>query len=292
MEKFFGTVIKGQAIGNHFGIATANIAVEIKPKLKEGVYIVECFFDQKNYSGIMHFGELKTFGGDFSIEVHILGIHKNLYEKNITIQPLKYLREVKKFNNADQLYTQIEKDILMTRKFFLRKEIKADWKKLSENQKIKLEERVLIHLEQNQAFQKAQNIGIYAALPEYEINFAPKIEAQYPEKNFYYPLCEPQKKQLTFHKSHFKDLAPNHYNILEPQATCHKPQEPLDLIIVPALGLDIHGNRLGQGAGYYDRFLEHFNGHTLAFVPNFAFKSSIPKEDHDKTVKESISLSV
>lgn len=292
MKNFSGIVIRGQAIGNHFGIATANLAVQPKPDLKEGVYIIECIIDQKKYSAIMHFGERKTFGEDFSIEVHVLNIHKNLYEKNIAITPLKYLREIKKFKNADQLYTQIEQDIRATQKFFLRQEIKEAWKNVSAEKKEKLAQRLLIHLEKNKEFQKAKNIGIYAALPEYEIPFAPNLEGQYPDKNFYYPLCNPKTKQLTFHNTFFKDLLKNNYNILEPKAISSKPYSPLDLIIVPSLALDANGNRLGQGAGYYDRFLKTFSGHTLSFVPNFAFKASIPTEAHDKPIKEAIALSL
>jgi 5-formyltetrahydrofolate cyclo-ligase len=40
------------------------------------------------------------------------------------------------------------------------------------------------------------------------------------------------------------------------------PEEPeassLDVVVVPALGLDEHGNRLGYGAGFYDRTLPRF----------------------------------
>ena len=29
----------------------------------------------------------------------------------------------------------------------------------------------------------------------------------------------------------------------------------IDLLVVPGLGFDRHGNRIGQGKGYYDRFI-------------------------------------
>ncbi|MGY3052709.1 5-formyltetrahydrofolate cyclo-ligase [Pedobacter sp. UYEF25] len=52
------------------------------------------------------------------------------------------------------------------------------------------------------------------------------------------------------------DLKKNLYNILEPQESRPYDAE-IDLIIVPVLGFDINGNRVGYGKGFYDRFLQH-----------------------------------
>jgi 5-formyltetrahydrofolate cyclo-ligase len=47
----------------------------------------------------------------------------------------------------------------------------------------------------------------------------------------------------------------NHYGIPEPvNGKTIDPLE-LDLVIVPLLGFDEQGNRVGYGKGYYDRFL-------------------------------------
>jgi 5-formyltetrahydrofolate cyclo-ligase len=51
------------------------------------------------------------------------------------------------------------------------------------------------------------------------------------------------------------ELAPNRYGIPEPQCApqqLHAPQD-LELVLVPLVGFDRRGNRLGSGAGYYDR---------------------------------------
>jgi len=53
-------------------------------------------------------------------------------------------------------------------------------------------------------------------------------------------------------------LAPNRYGIPEPQCdpSALLAPEALDLVLVPLLGFDRRGHRLGSGAGYYDRSFE------------------------------------
>jgi 5-formyltetrahydrofolate cyclo-ligase len=47
----------------------------------------------------------------------------------------------------------------------------------------------------------------------------------------------------------------NRYGIFEPQDTGRVALSSLDMLIIPLVGYDRLGNRLGMGAGYYDRHL-------------------------------------
>lgn len=64
------------------------------------------------------------------------------------------------------------------------------------------------------------------------------------------------------------------------------PIEEIDLVVIPGLGFDRNGNRLGTGGAYYDRFFENKNLNAtrcgLAFREQLI--DSIPADEHDKPV--------
>lgn len=56
-----------------------------------------------------------------------------------------------------------------------------------------------------------------------------------------------------------------------------------DLVIVPVVGFDRSGNRLGYGGGYYDKFLARNNcGQSVGLVYSFQEVENLPAEDHDQ----------
>jgi 5-formyltetrahydrofolate cyclo-ligase len=57
-----------------------------------------------------------------------------------------------------------------------------------------------------------------------------------------------------------RPMRQNHYRIGEPLGGAKVTPQALDLVLVPLVGFDASGNRLGNGAGYYDRWLASRHG--------------------------------
>lgn len=55
-------------------------------------------------------------------------------------------------------------------------------------------------------------------------------------------------------------LSPNRFGIPEPLSGAVVSPLFLDLVLVPLVGVDDQGNRIGMGAGFYDRTFQFLNG--------------------------------
>jgi len=93
---------------------------------------------------------------------------------------------------------------------------------------------------------------------ELEANTRPLLEELLAAKN---PVIVPiiQKEDVSLRLSYLRDpavLVISTFGVPEPIGNeIHARPEDVDTIILPMLGFDRSGSRLGYGAGYYDRFL-------------------------------------
>ncbi len=64
------------------------------------------------------------------------------------------------------------------------------------------------------------------------------------------------------------------------------PVADIELVVVPGLAFDEHGNRLGRGRGFYDRFLTHpdFRGTSCGLALEDQVVDSIPVGPSDARV--------
>ena len=79
-------------------------------------------------------------------------------------------------------------------------------------------------------------------------------------------------------------LVPGLFSIPEPDPARseHLPPEELDAVLVPCVGFDAKENRLGHGAGYYDRYLRRCP-QAKAILTAFETQrlERVPCEEHD-----------
>ena len=108
-----GVVMHGYGVGNsRLGFPTANLSVpKEKHPLKSGVYAGRAKVDDKVFRAIINMGCRPTFDDDeIKAEAFLLDFDGNLYGKKITLFFDSFLRETKKFDNAECLKAQLEAD--------------------------------------------------------------------------------------------------------------------------------------------------------------------------------------
>lgn len=108
-----GKVVAGNNLGSKINFPTANIHIEQDYKLipKNGVYIVKSIILSVAYFGMLNIGNRPTIDGkQQTIEVHFFNFDKNIYEENIQIELLKFIRDEEKFESIEALKNQLIED--------------------------------------------------------------------------------------------------------------------------------------------------------------------------------------
>ncbi len=82
------------------------------------------------------------------------------------------------------------------------------------------------------------------------------------------------------------DLTVSSMGIREPISGIPFPATMIDLVLVPGLGFDEYGHRLGRGRGFYDRYLAHpeFRGVACAMAFEEQMTASVPVGPLDRNV--------
>jgi len=83
-----------------------------------------------------------------------------------------------------------------------------------------------------------------------------------------------------------KDVSPGMWGIPEPHGSRPVMLEEIDIIIVPGAAFDEQGNRVGYGAGFYDKLLSAFGKMTVALSFECQIVSNVPAEMHDIPIKK------
>lgn len=109
-----GVVAHGDKRGRTIGFPTANLKIEDSAKLipGNGVYAVKVHHKGNSYKGMMNVGVKPTIGENkgISIEVNIFDFEGELYDENLKIELIDWIRDEKKFASIEDLKQQLGGD--------------------------------------------------------------------------------------------------------------------------------------------------------------------------------------
>ena len=167
----------------------------------------------------------------------------------------------------------------------LRKKILQEMKTLSQEQKQAMDRALTERFLQHPFYQEVKTIATYLSFP-HEFQTQELIKRMLKDgKKVLIPKTYP-KGRMEFVVYDPKQLAKTSFGLLEPQGDLEvvEPSQ-IDLIHVPGLAFTREGYRIGYGGGYYDRYLEHFAGHTMSTIYPCQVQE-FNSENHDIPVQE------
>ena len=156
---------------------------------------------------------------------------------------------------------------------------------LSENYKTRADAAIAAHLTAMPEYQEAGVIFCYVGIG-WEINTRPILEnALDGGKTLCVPRCEEPGVFSLRQINSLEELSEGAHRIPEPSADAPLvSMDQVDLTILPCLACNHLGQRLGQGGGYYDRFLSHYRGGTVLLCREKMIREEIPLEPLDMPV--------
>ena len=167
----------------------------------------------------------------------------------------------------------------------LRKQVLQEMKANPREQKQFIDQALTERLLQHPFYQEAKVIASYLSF-SHEFQTQELIEQALKDgKKVLIPKTYP-KRRMDFVVYDPQQLVKTAFGLLEQQGDLEVVDaSQIDLIHVPGLAFTTEGYRIGYGGGYYDRYLEHFSGHTLSTIYPCQIQDFIP-ENHDIPVQE------
>jgi len=137
----------------------------------------------------------------------------------------------------------------------------------------------------SEPFKRARYLALYSSVNNEVATQDLFTAAVAADKQVFYPKVIDQTLQFYLVKE-LVELVPDCFGVLEPILGPFIEPQDLDLIVVPGVGFDCEGRRLGYGKGYYDRFLALTSSNCVSVGLSFDFqlKNRLPDEQHDQKV--------
>ncbi|WP_342146946.1 5-formyltetrahydrofolate cyclo-ligase [Rickettsiella endosymbiont of Aleochara curtula] len=157
-----------------------------------------------------------------------------------------------------------------------RKKLQQQRAKITVSEQKKVSSIITEQLSHHPLFLQSQTIASYIAIQQ-EIDPSTLIQKAWQNKQTcYLPILQGQQLIFCAYESQTV-LKKNHFNIPEPPLSSNAciAKKDIDLVLVPLVGFTEKGQRLGMGAGFYDRsfaFLLNCPRPTRPFLLGLAYE--------------------
>ena len=173
----------------------------------------------------------------------------------------------------------------------LRSEFKSVRRGFAAEEQLRRDRQILQRLLALPEYHKAPRVLSYVSTA-IEVDTRSLIEQALRDgKKVAVPWCVPGKVDMKFFLiGGLDELEPGSFGVLEPVPGKHR--ELLDVVseaemvnslcVLPGLGFDLSGYRLGYGKGYYDRFLSGYCGTTAGVCYTACLRTLLPHGRYDR----------
>lgn len=178
------------------------------------------------------------------------------------------------------------KNSVVNCKNLLRKKYKFVRKNLGEDKRNEYSLKIMNKIIESEAYKNVDTIFAYVSIGD-EVDTYPIIEYSLEAgKRVAVPYCIPNTRLMDFYYiNSIEDLSRGSFGVPEPDIKkCNKATEKNGIILVPGLAFDKYGYRMGYGKGYYDRYLNGFNGTKIGLCYSVCMSRCILHNRYDRSV--------
>ena len=184
--------------------------------------------------------------------------------------------------------TEIPGTVLEAKRWW-RKRIREAQKELTDEYMTEASEAIREQLMRMEEYRKAKTVMLYVNCGKEVVTRTLMDVANRAGKTVCLPLCYDTDQHLMdarlWNAKH--KLVAGAYGIPEPASDAPViDPEDIDLVVLPCMSCDAECNRIGHGAGYYDRYLAKLrkDAVTIALCYDAILIDNVPTEEHDEKV--------
>lgn len=173
------------------------------------------------------------------------------------------------------------------KKALLRKELSQKRKQLDRDVKREMDDRICKYILSMATYRYADTVLLYYPLQD-EVDITPVLKRAWQDKKtVLLPRCSKDESGVMdfFVVTCQEELESGAFGVMEPKLSCpiysREGFKPSFMCVMPAMTFDKDGFRLGYGKGYYDRYLQGFDGIKVGVVYSDFIYSRVPHGYYD-----------